>query len=160
MPRADLWYSHVMPPNYQTMEHRAPTLNYADALELAAKGSTIKQIATALGCSPHGLARLLTIDPLFKQALDQARAVGFDTLADEVKTLVTDNPLTDVQMLRLHSDNAKWYLSKMNPARYGDKLDLTITKQVDLRSAILEGRSRTRIVNAEQIEGCNDPFAD
>lgn len=160
MPRLELWYSRRMARDYPTLELMAPTLNYPGAIELAAKGATIKQIAAELGCSPASMAKLLARDAPFRQALEQARSIGFASIADEVKTLVTDNPLTDVQMLRLHADNAKWYLSKMEPARYGEKLDVTVTKGVDLRTAIAEGRARTRILNAPAIESCNDPFAD
>jgi AraC-like DNA-binding protein len=135
-------------------------LMYEAALTVASAGGTIKKIAATLGCSPRYLSKILATNAPFRQSYEQARATGYALTADEIKTLVTDNPLTDVQMLRLHSDNAKWYLSKMDPARFGDKLDVTVSKGVDLRTAIAEGRSRTRIVNAEAIEAVNDPFAD
>jgi hypothetical protein len=135
-------------------------LNYQAGIDAATNGATYKQIAEAMGCARCTLFTLMLNNAPFKARLEQARAIGYASTADEVKTLVTDNPLTDVQMLRLHSDNAKWYLSKMDPARFGDKLDLTVSKAVDLRTAIAEGRSRMRVINAPAIEASNDPFAD
>jgi hypothetical protein len=146
-----------MPNQYQSL---ADLDRYEEAIETASNGGTLKAIARALGCSLSSLAKILSTNAPFKQRLEQARAVGFSATADEVRTLVQDNPLTDVQMLRLQSDNAKWYLSKMDPARFGEKLDLTVSKAVDLRAAIAEGRSRMRVINAPAIEAANDPFAD
>jgi hypothetical protein len=135
-------------------------LNYDAGIDAAHTGATYKQIAEAMGCSRATLFKMMMSNAPLKTRLEQARAIGYASTADEVKTLVTDNPLIDVQMLRLHSDNAKWYLSKMDPARFGDKLELNVNKTVDLRTAIEEGRSRTRIINAPALEASNDPFAD
>lgn len=136
-------------------------LDYEGALELAARGASLKLIAERLGCSPVYMSKVLAQHAPFRQAMEQARIVGFSITADEVKTLVPDNPLLDPNLIRIHADNLKWYLSKMHPAVFGEKLDMTISKQVDIGSAIQEGRARTRIVNAPLVsDGANDPFAD
>ncbi len=54
----------------------------------------------------------------------RARDEGSDKRADEMLEMVNDksgDPVRD----RLRFDAARWYLSKLAPKRYGDKLDVT-----------------------------------
>jgi hypothetical protein len=64
----------------------------------------------------------------------RARAVGYEHLADEIIEIsdapimfngAPDNAL--VQHARLRSDNRKWFLSKVLPKRFGDKVTQEIT---------------------------------
>lgn len=60
----------------------------------------------------------------------RARELGYDALAEELLTVAdvdargpdgfVDNG--EIQRLRLLSDNRKWYLSKILPRKYGDKV--------------------------------------
>lgn len=109
----------------------------------------------------------------FADKYAQARNIGLDRMADEVlaiadtpvhgvKTRITADGIetTEGDMIehrRLQVDTRKWYLSKLAPKRYGDKLELSgpdgqpISAGVDavignLVIALLE-RSRARIVD-------------
>jgi hypothetical protein len=48
----------------------------------------------------------------------------------------------DVQRARLKSENLRWYISKVNPGRYGDRLDLTVTEKLDVSEALKAARAR------------------
>jgi len=56
----------------------------------------------------------------YKEAINIRTENMFDELIDVAKT-----GCDDVQRDRLVIDTQKWYLSKVMPKKYGDKLDLT-----------------------------------
>jgi hypothetical protein len=64
----------------------------------------------------------------------RARAVGYERLADEIVTIGDESIVFEgrpdnalVQHARLRSDNRKWFLSKVLPKRFGDKVTQEIT---------------------------------
>ena len=70
----------------------------------------------------------------FASKYARARAAGYERLADEIIDISDasirfdgrpDNAL--VQQARLRSDNRKWFLSKVLPKRFGDKVTQEIT---------------------------------
>ena len=50
--------------------------------------------------------------------------IGTDELFDELEE-IADNQKGDVQRDRLRVDTRKWYLSKVLPKKFGDKMDFT-----------------------------------
>ena len=69
----------------------------------------------------------------FASKYARARSIGYERLADEIIGIgdapimfngVPDNAL--VQQARLRSDNRKWYLSKVLPKRFGDRVEATV----------------------------------
>ena len=85
---------------------------------------------------PESTIRTWVIDDRegFAAQYARARDFGLDTMADELLDISDDvaGDLTDdgkwshanVQRSRLRVDTRKWYLSKMAPKRYGEKLDV------------------------------------
>ena len=70
----------------------------------------------------------------FAKRYHEARALGYERLADEILEISDascmlegrpDNAL--VQQARLRTDNRKWFLSKVLPKRFGDKVTAEIT---------------------------------
>lgn len=57
----------------------------------------------------------------FYSQYTKARQVALDIMADEVNE-IADNESGDVARDRLRFDARRWYLSKMAPKRYGDKV--------------------------------------
>lgn len=124
------------------------------AYNLACEGKPVRQIITALGISRRQYFKLKAIDTSFSQALARARAEGFDTIADDVLTLVDDDLFaTDPQTLKLKSDNMKWYLGVMNPARYGMRTTVAV-EFVDIGAALSEAKGRACI----DVTPIPDPF--
>jgi hypothetical protein len=56
----------------------------------------------------------------YARAKDSQAELMFDELLE-----IADNNDIDVNRLRLRVDTRKWYLSKVLPKKYGDKLDMT-----------------------------------
>ena len=62
-------------------------------------------------------------DGIFDQILTIADATEDDIIMDENGKLITNHNV--IQRDRLRVDTRKWALSKMNPKKYGDKVDVT-----------------------------------
>lgn len=118
------------------------TTNFEAAIECAASGGTMDDVARALGCSYRHLWRLTEKHPSFGQSLTRAREIGLQIQGDKLRTLVRDNPDIDVQRLKLESDNIKWALSRFLPKIFGDRLDVSVSERVDVSLAITEARGR------------------
>lgn len=91
----------------------------------------------------------------------RARDDGLDALSEKlidiastpvVAEKVVDKPLTGVEITtgdavdrsRLHVDTLKWYLSKLAPKRYGDKIAVEHSGNVSIEDRLRAGRARVR----------------
>lgn len=89
----------------------------------------------------------------------RARDVGLDCKADEllavastpvVATKEVSKPLTGTEITtgdavdrsKLHVDALKWYLSKLAPKRYGDKIAIEHSGNVSIEDRLRAGRAR------------------
>lgn len=117
------------------------------ALDVAATGQPLKYVAAVLKCSTKHLFRLTERDAVFKQSLLQARIWGYYCIADEMLTIADDYKDTDPQFTRVIIDGKKWFLSKMHPAIFGDKVAIQV-EHVDLKGALLDARTRVISVQA------------
>lgn len=100
----------------------------------------LKQIQAALGISHFQFFVIRGIDAEFNTMFQRARSTGHETLAEEMDTIPDE--YADVQRARLKCEQRRWWLSKVSPARYGDKLDLTVNERPDLNTAIQAARER------------------
>lgn len=57
----------------------------------------------------------------FSEHYAKARDIGLDVMADQVME-IADGTSEDIQRDRLRFDARRWYLSKLAPKRYGDKV--------------------------------------
>lgn len=76
----------------------------------------------------------------FNTAYASAQRARAELLADEVVD-IADTEL-DPQRARNRMDARRWYASKMQPQKYGDRIDLNITERVDIGGAIAEAKRR------------------
>jgi hypothetical protein len=76
-------------------------------------------------------------------------------IAEEVLTLVDDHPGEDAITLRVRSENMKWYLSKVYPSVYGERITIR-EEHVDLSDALNE--ARRRVVNPPLLVAPCNPF--
>lgn len=64
----------------------------------------------------------------------RAREASADKLADEIVDLADKATAQNHNAVRLKIDARKWVAAKLKPQRYGDKLDLNHSGQIDTRS--------------------------
>jgi hypothetical protein len=103
--------------------------------ERLARGRTLRQIARELRIeSASSITDWVRGDSEFAAQYARARDAGYERMADEIIEISDadctfegrpDNAL--VQQARLRSDNRKWFLSKVLPKRFGDKVTQEIT---------------------------------
>ena len=111
-------------------------------ISLASQGATVAELAEALGMDQADMWRFIDSDKSLRQAYSQARARGYDALADSLLTI--PEQIQDVQVARLKSENIRWLLSKRRAEVYGDKLQVDVSGQVDLTAIMAESAQRLR----------------
>lgn len=92
----------------------------------------------------------LNADQQFAEQYARARNTGLDAMSEELLEIadeVVDRTAngTDsgaVARNRLRVEARKWYLSKLAPKKYGDRLELDGKVEVDIANAILAARKR------------------
>lgn len=112
-----------MPP---TSEQRSIVLS---ALENGASLRTAAEQAR-LG-SEAAIRRLVANDPHFATQYTRARDLGLDALADQVIAIADDQTL-DPNSRRVMMDARRWYLSKLAPKRYGERMEHTHTVSLEV----------------------------
>jgi len=126
---------------------------FQKALELASQGAPVKEIAGSMGLSINGFYNFLDSTPGAQNAYVQAKDRSHDVLADELLSIPDAEP--DVQRATLKSNNIKWLLSKRAASKYGDKLSIDVSGQVDLTAIMAESAKRLRPTHDLDIEDAN-----
>lgn len=139
-----------------------PKEKFDQALNLAAEGKPVRTIIASMGCSRTQFYKILQNNPDFEREYSRARKFGFETVAEDVLTLVDDDPFGDPQLLKIKADNMKWFLGVCDPARYGQRQTLTV-ESVDIGAALTEAKNRARLIDitprSPQLEQpVPDPF--
>jgi hypothetical protein len=110
-----------------------------------ARGETLKGICRDEGFPPESTVRGWALDDVdgFGARYASAHQVGLDAMADELLEIADDgskdykldshgNLVADndhISRSRLRIDTRKWYLAKLAPKRYGEKVDLNVGGQ-------------------------------
>ena len=113
------------------------TLEIAEAIcARLAQGEALYEICRGEGMPPESTVRQWHIDDHggFAAKYARARDIGLDGRADRLRDIARsaiglDGP--GVQAIRLVVDTEKWYLSKLAPKRYGDRLELDMKDHRD-----------------------------
>lgn len=105
----------------------------------------------------------------FRDQYARAKEIGIESLAEELFEIADDGTndwmeLTDsednkygykangehIQRSKLRIDTRKWYLSKIVPKKYGDRIQQDVTINEPLHDRILEARKRAKPVKSEE----------
>ena len=87
------------------------------------EGKSLRSLCVAEDMPSEACVRRWVVDDHegFAAQYTRARDIGLDCVADEVFE-IADNTTGDHQRDRLRFDARRWYLSKLAPKRYGDKI--------------------------------------
>lgn len=120
----------------------------ADICEMIATGKSLKSICdTESMPSRPTVYQWLAEDSDFSDRYARAREEQADFYADEIIDIA--DVAKDANLARLQIDARKWKASKLQPKKYGDKIDLNHTgtlghmtdEQLNARLAILFGKA-------------------
>ena len=123
---------------------------FEDIIKGISEGKTLRSLFSELSVHPMDLATYLSEVPDAQEKYDKARVINTETLAEDVISIAD----TEIDPARARNmiEARKWYASKLHPSKYGERIDINITKTVDIGSALIEARSRAITQNVETLE--------
>jgi transposase-like protein len=94
--------------------------------EMLERGMSLRKVADEIGCDEAAIRQWAREDEAFAPQYARARDGYSDAKGDEIIDLADEAREKPelVNSLRLMIDTRKWYLSKVLPKKFGDKLDL------------------------------------
>lgn len=95
------------------------------------KGETETSIRESLGICAKTVWNWRQEDKEFDTSIARARELGFDAMADEC-VKIADDPLDDPQSRRVRVDTRLRLLSKWCSGRYGERVDVNHSGDVEL----------------------------
>jgi hypothetical protein len=127
------------------------------ALDWISQGRTPTDACDLAGTTTYWLKRLIADDEVVSALSAEAFERGHDTMADILLSIDTDTVYgsSDPKIMRVKSDNIKWYLSRRDQARYGDKV--VIENKFTADKAIVEALSRGK---QRVLEAARDNVVD
>jgi len=101
--------------------------------ELLATGESLERICKRKGMPDPATVRRWNRNDVHGFAPEYARARddGLDAMADSMLSIADDDTL-DANDRRVRLDARKWYLSKLAPKRYGDRMTLAGDREAPL----------------------------
>lgn len=96
-------------------------------IEFIGNGGTVGSLAEAMGVSRSFMSRLLNNDAVYKTAMDEARRIGADKLAEDSMEIVdgltqkSDLTSADVQLAKERVSVRKWMAALNHPDKYAPK---------------------------------------
>ncbi len=92
-------------------------------IEHLSENGSVRETVALIGISRSTLSRWCENSETFGAAIARAKREGYDNRAEIA--VANAKAAGDAGLGRLAFDADRWYLSKIDPKRYGDKLDLT-----------------------------------
>jgi len=126
-------------------------------------GLSLRKASAKHQTTAQPVLRAVADSPALAEHYDRARAAVIERLADEVMELADapvpklDNGATDPGLVRqrqLQVDTRKWFLSKLAPKVYGDRLDVSVSdNRISISGALLAAQSRLALMHdAAQVQ--------
>jgi cyanate lyase len=136
---------------YGVTDQRAELSNLAVDL-MVSEGLSLRKACIKTGLDPARFLRAVDADPELAKQYARARQALLDKMADEILELADapvaklDNGATDPGMVRqrqLQVDTRKWFLSKLAPKIYGDRLDVSVSDtRISISGALAAAQAR------------------
>lgn len=142
----------------EVMDKRTVALQERAALAQAvvdcmvSEGLSLRKASLKIGLDAARFLRAVDADPELSKQYARARQALVDKMADEILELadapvpVLDNGATDNALVRqrqLQVDTRKWFLSKLAPKVYGDRLDVQVTDtRISISCALAAAQAR------------------
>ena len=129
-------------------------------------GASIKKTLEKFKVTAWAFYQTIDSDPILSREYARAQQVRAELLADEIVDIADD--AVDAGKARNQIDVRKWYASKMQPAKYGDRIDLNVNQTVDIGAALVEARARamlpdsytTNVEEAQVVETVTLPLLE
>jgi len=115
----------------------------AEICRRVADGKSLRTVCASKGMPGRRTVHTwLAADSEFRAQYAVARDYMVDALAEEALHLARTATAANAHARRLYVDAVRWYVGKVAPKKFGDRLDMNVTGQVTVGDAIEEGRKR------------------
>lgn len=132
-----LWFSQL-PSRFRDMA--IPLTTMKAIIDSIAEGGLVKNALKEHGIPASSFFAELHDTPSLLEAYARAQKARSELAVDEIVE-IADNE-TDPQRARNRIDARKWFASKIQPSKYGERLDVNLNQTVDIGSALKEARAR------------------
>jgi len=133
---------------------------------MLANGLSLRKASAMHDITPWGFLRAVGEDVLLSQHYERARAAVIDKMADEVMELADapinklDNGATDTGLVRqrqLQVDTRKWFLAKLAPKVYGDRMAVEVTEtRISISGALAAAEQRVALIDSRNVQDVQD----
>ena len=113
-------------------------------LDTVMDGYPIKRALEMNSLSKKEFYKALAENPLLGDLYSRAQIVKAELLVDEAIDIADTSD--DAMKARNQIDIRKWYASKILPQKFGDRIDINLTQNVDVKGAIEDAKKRVRVV--------------
>ena len=118
-----------------------------EILKEYASGKTLVEIATANRMpSRWSIYRWRFLYPGFDKEFLKACECHSDAIVEQAFKNVMNADAKEAKLVDVQFKSSSWLASKINRAKYGDKLDITQTVLIDISPALLEATNRMQAV--------------
>lgn len=133
-------------------------------LDLVVSGKPLREALKGAGVKPSEWVHALQNDPKLMERYGQVKLLYSDLMATEMLGIADDLSIDPVRANNMIKARM-WLASKWNSKQYGDKLDVQVTKTVDIGAALADARSRVEAIEVkakvvERVEGVDDGDVD
>ena len=111
-------------------------------IEDMGNGLTYKGALSKANISPFNFHRVVNENPELKQLFTLAKHSYAQCIASEVVDIADDRGLDYIRAKNM-IDARKWSSAKLDPANFGDRMEIDIKRTVSLSEAIEEAKMRT-----------------
>lgn len=113
-----------------------------------ANGASLVTALERQGMSAPRFYRLVASDVQHGSNYARAVTIRADLLADQIVDIADTEK--DAARARNRIDARKWAAAKMNPHKFSDRIDVTVTERVSIADAIARAELRSRPVSDQQ----------
>lgn len=127
------------------------------ALAHIAEGRTITAACDDVGISVSSFRFHVNDNPHLARAYTDAEQRGYDAMADALVTVDSNKVFggeRDPRLLKILSDNVKWFLARKRPKEYGDRVQVDVNITAD--RAITDALDRARVRSSRPALSAND----
>ena len=146
---------HWLQPTKQDHGDFYSEITWETALEQLASGMTLKSICSDPTMPEYGrFLRWIHADPGRKRRYREAQELATESINDTFRDKVADaDDMTDIARLTLEFNHVKWLTGVWNRDRYGERKQVDVNDNVDLREAMAAAQTRVEQQAGRIIEG-------
>lgn len=111
-------------------------------------GKTIESLLKKYDTNAKAFYVFIDKVPLLSQEYARAQIAKAEMVVDQIIDIADNDE--DANRARVRTDARKWYASKMQPKKYGDRIDLNITESVDIAGALSDAKARVLSVRDQR----------